>query len=121
MSQLNPLFQHGVVTTSGDGLSIEEVSPLFVNHRETAFAARTKAAIAAEEAERAKFAAEELAKAAERAKQDAETKAAQAADAAAEADAAEAAATEADAEGENDQGPAPEKKPARSRKSASSE
>lgn len=75
----NPLFQHGVVTTNGDGLTINDVTPLFAQHRQAVVDAQSEAAVAKAEAQKAKDAAEAAARLAEQARQDAETKAAQAA------------------------------------------
>jgi hypothetical protein len=75
----NPLFQAGVVSTNGDGLSIDQVSPLFKEHREAVASAQSEVAVAKAEAQKAKDAAEAAARLAEQARQDAETKAAQAA------------------------------------------
>lgn len=88
----NPLFQHGVVTTNGDGMSIDDVSPLFKEHRAAVVAAHSDVAVAKEEAQRAKDAAEAAARLAEQARQEAETKAAEAAALESEVKVAEAAA-----------------------------
>lgn len=75
----NPLFQHGVVTTNGDGLSIDDVSSLFQEHRDAVAAAQGEATNAKAEAQRARDAAEAAARFADQARQEAETLAAQAA------------------------------------------
>lgn len=75
----NPLYQHGVVTTNGDGLTIDDVSPLFREHRQAVIDAQSQVAMAKAEAQKAKDAARAAEELAERARQDAETKAAQAA------------------------------------------
>ena len=94
----NPLYQHGIVTTNGDGLSIDDVSPLFREHRQAVIDAQSEAAVAKVEAQKAKDAAEAAARLAEQARQDAETKAAQAAALESQVQVAEAAVAEASAE-----------------------
>lgn len=94
----NPLFQRGVVTTNGDGLTINDVTDLFQTHRDAVFSAQSQAAIAKEDAQKAKDAADALAKQAEMARQDAETLAAQAAALESEVQVKEAVLAEAETE-----------------------